>query len=226
MDEHSDFDQSNITRPPRVEEIVSWVERVTRRSLGDVRIHDSAQAGALTRRLGARAFAAGRDIYVRPELLRPLTRENAALLAHELYHVAEQSGEVAAPELQADTSMPLLRPSPSYTRSHFGYSAPQHPTGALQPSPPSMVASTPGGPMAVQRQTAQGVPLQRALGATSGGLSGSEAAAEAVAGAVTQQTRDRESKQAAPPPDPEAIADLVYRQIAYELLLDRERGIL
>src|SRR5438309_1233498 len=100
MDEHSNFNQNDDAISPGIDEITAWLERVTRRSLGDVRIHDSEQAGELVRRLGARAFTAGRDIYVRPELLRPLTRENAALLAHELYHVAEQSGEVTAPEAE------------------------------------------------------------------------------------------------------------------------------
>ncbi len=79
-----------------------WLARIRRRSLGDVRIHDSAQAGDLARRLGARAFTVGRHIYVRPDLASPATPEGDALLAHELWHVAEQSGA---------TEMPLLRPS-------------------------------------------------------------------------------------------------------------------
>ena len=79
-------DESNLT---------PWIERLIGRSLGDVRIHDSSQAGTLAGRLGARAFAVGRDVYVRPELLRPLTPRSVALLAHELTHAAEQSG--AAP---------------------------------------------------------------------------------------------------------------------------------
>jgi len=79
-------DESNLT---------PWIERLIGRSLGDVRIHDSTQAGALAGRLGARAFAVGRDVYVRPELLRPLTPRSVSLLAHELTHAAEQTG--AAP---------------------------------------------------------------------------------------------------------------------------------
>ena len=79
-----------------------WLERETWRYLGDVRIHDSHQAGELARRLGARAFTVGRDIYVRPELVRPMTRRSASLLAHELYHVAEQTGTASgAPDLRA-----------------------------------------------------------------------------------------------------------------------------
>src|SRR5215212_10081476 len=81
----------------------SWLERMTGRSMGDIRIHDSAQAGDLARRLGARAFTVGRDIYVRSELVNSGTPEGKALLAHEATHAAEQTG--AAP-----SDMPLLRP--------------------------------------------------------------------------------------------------------------------
>src|SRR5687768_13174499 len=81
-----------------------WLERLARRSLGDVRIHDSRQAGELARRLGARAFTVGRDVYMHPELASPRTPESEALLAHEMYHVAEQSG-------LSTGEMPLLRPS-------------------------------------------------------------------------------------------------------------------
>lgn len=194
-----------------IKQVLSWVERVTRRSLGDVRIHDSEQAGQLVRRLGARAFTAGRDVYVRPELLRPFTRESGALLAHELYHVAEQSGEVAT----SQAGLPLLRPMPSHARGHSGHSVSGH-----RPSAPVSRASTPGVGLATQRQATQNVTVQRA---TSGGLSGSEAAAEAVQAVAQQaQQREKESKQA--PPDPELVADLVYREMARQLILDRERG--
>lgn len=84
----------------------AWLKRLAGR-MGDARIHDSSQAGELARKLGARAFTAGRDIYVQPELLRPFTPESAALLEHELFHVAEQTGMAGA----ATQEMPLLRPS-------------------------------------------------------------------------------------------------------------------
>jgi hypothetical protein len=80
-----------------------WLEKVRRRSLGDVRLHESSQAGELARRLGARAFTVGRDIYAQPELVKSHNPQGAALLAHEMTHVAEQTG--IAPE-----AMPLLSP--------------------------------------------------------------------------------------------------------------------
>src|SRR5689334_5459461 len=67
--------------------------------LGDVRIHSNSLAEELTRRLGARAFTMGRDVYVRPELLRAGDAQSQALLAHELFHVGEQTG--------ANVDMPL-----------------------------------------------------------------------------------------------------------------------
>ncbi len=200
----NDFGQNDDAESPRLQDIISWLERVTRRSLGDVRIHDSEQAGQLARRLGARAFTAGRHVYVRPELLRPLTHESAALLAHELYHVAEQSGEVAVSEQQV--AMPLLRPSLAHTRAQTGYSESAYTMSASPSAAPAM-------------------PVQRVATTTSGGLSASETTAEAVAGAVAQQTRPSSGKRKqAAPSDPEVIADLVYAQIARELILDRERG--
>src|SRR5947209_1030937 len=79
--------------------VPAWVQRLIGRALGDVRLHDSTQAGDLAARLGARGEAAGRHVYVRPELLRPRTPHAAALLAHELTHAAEQTGAPALPPL-------------------------------------------------------------------------------------------------------------------------------
>lgn len=205
MDDEQNINDSAVS--PSTQDIVSRLERITRRSLGDVRIHDSEQAGELARRLGARAFTAGRHVYVRPELLRPLTPEGAELLAHELYHVAEQSGE----GVTSEAIMPLLRPS----------SPPRGGRGSSERT--SAGAGMTGGSTAAgQRKAAPSANLsvQRAV---SGGQSSSEATAEAVAGAVGQQPSNKKRKPA--PPDPEAVAEIVYRQIVQELLLDRERGV-
>ena len=126
-------------------------ERLARRigrPLHDIRIHDTAQAGELASRLGARAFTVGRDIYVRPELLRPPTPdpEGIALLAHEVVHALQQSGA-------AHLAMPLLRPS----------------------APPAPVPTAPasGSPPAPHAHAA--LPVQRAV---SGSLPAAEAPAE------------------------------------------------
>jgi hypothetical protein len=94
----------------------TFLERLMGRTMSDIRIHSGGQAGDLARRLGARAFTVGRDIYVRPELVEPMTPEGEALLAHEMSHVMEQSGREAP-------DMPLLRPESGGASAHFGHSA-------------------------------------------------------------------------------------------------------
>ncbi|HEX9990202.1 MAG TPA: DUF4157 domain-containing protein [Chloroflexia bacterium] len=155
-----------------------WLEKVRRRSLGDVRLHESSQAGELARRLGARAFTVGRDIYAQPELVKPHTPQGAALLAHEMTHVAEQTG--VTPE-----AMPLLTPPARHSSQA----------------------------MALQRQA-----VQRA----SEGETSSEARAEAAEAEAMRQAQDGKDKK--PPPDPEAVANLVYDLMVREMMRDQDRG--
>jgi hypothetical protein len=65
----------------------SYFERRLGADLDGVRLH--AETGA-ARRLGARAFAAGRDIGFAPGEWRPETAEGRRLLGHELAHVIQQ----------------------------------------------------------------------------------------------------------------------------------------
>ncbi len=131
----------------------AWIRRMAGDGQ-DVRIHDSAQAGELVRRLGARAFTAGKDVYIRPELVRPMSREGASVLAHELFHVAEQTGRPAP-------AMPLA-------------SGAGRAQGTLHTNSP---AST---PQPVQRQVALSV--QRTEGATSASEAGAERHEDATRG--------------------------------------------
>jgi Domain of unknown function (DUF4157) len=110
MDEQYDYRELDGLEEQPPDSLGGSLLDQVRHRLGDVRIHDGGLAGDLTRRLGARAFTVGRDIYVRPELLRPMTPQSEALLAHELFHVSEQTG----------VDMPLLRPSPSVSGSAVG----------------------------------------------------------------------------------------------------------
>ncbi len=59
--------------------------------LSGVRVHTSPEADALNRRLGARAFATGQDIFFRTGAYDPHTTAGQELIAHELAHVAQQS---------------------------------------------------------------------------------------------------------------------------------------
>ncbi len=54
-----------------------------------VRVHTDAAAGESALALGARAYAAGRDIVFAPGHYAPETSTGRELLAHELHHVAE-----------------------------------------------------------------------------------------------------------------------------------------
>jgi len=141
----------------------SWLERLKGRSLGDIRIHDSAQAGELARRLGARAFTVGRDIYVRSELVDAKTPEGEALLAHEVTHAVEQSGGSAS-------DMPLLRP-------HIHRGATSGGSGVS------------GGGLPVQRASAGGT----TGGGVPASLASSEVTAEAVEASSLQSARLREA---------------------------------
>jgi hypothetical protein len=65
--------------------------------LSNVRIHRDAEATDSAQALGAQAFNIGRDIAFGPGRYAPETVEGSRLLAHELTHVLQQSGE-RAPE--------------------------------------------------------------------------------------------------------------------------------
>lgn len=60
-------------------------------SLTEVRIHTDEHAQSWCRRLGARAFTVGDDIFFAANRFAPGTREGIHLLAHELTHVLQQA---------------------------------------------------------------------------------------------------------------------------------------
>jgi hypothetical protein len=63
--------------------------------LGDVRVHDGAEADALARSVQARAFTVGSDLFFAEGEHRPGTAAGDRLLAHELTHVVQQRGAPA-----------------------------------------------------------------------------------------------------------------------------------
>lgn len=64
-------------------------ERLFDQDLGDVRIHDNAEANELAMTLQTQAFSTGRDIFFAQGVYRPDTASGARVLGHELTHVAE-----------------------------------------------------------------------------------------------------------------------------------------
>ncbi|MFI2758902.1 DUF4157 domain-containing protein [Streptomyces echinatus] len=72
--------------------------------LGDVHLHDDAEAAELASLLGARAFTSGNDIFFNSGEYNPSTPDGYELLAHELTHTLQQSagpsqGRAVAPGL-------------------------------------------------------------------------------------------------------------------------------
>jgi hypothetical protein len=66
------------------------------RSFGDVRVHTDPTATTLAKDLKARAFTVGNDVAFAPGEYQPGTLIGDALIAHELAHVAQQSGAQSA----------------------------------------------------------------------------------------------------------------------------------
>ncbi|WP_448071464.1 eCIS core domain-containing protein [Georgenia yuyongxinii] len=60
--------------------------------LGHVRVHDDAQAAGLSRRVSARAFTTGSDIFFGAGEFAPGTADGERVLAHELAHVVSEPG--------------------------------------------------------------------------------------------------------------------------------------
>ena len=68
----------------------SFMEPRFKADLSGVRIHTDAKAENLTTRLGARAFAYGRDIFFNAGQFQPDTPDGMELIAHELTHTIQQ----------------------------------------------------------------------------------------------------------------------------------------
>lgn len=62
--------------------------------LGSVRVHADAQAGALAKRVGAKAFTLGQHVFFAAGQLRPQSQGGMRLLAHEVAHTLQSSGGV------------------------------------------------------------------------------------------------------------------------------------
>jgi hypothetical protein len=81
----------------------AYFERRLGADLSAVRVHPESSAAT---RLGARAFAAGRDIGFAPGRWQPSSSEGRRLLGHELVHVVQQGAQGAAVQLQEDEKTP------------------------------------------------------------------------------------------------------------------------
>ncbi len=89
-----------------------------------VRVHTDAQAAQLADEASAQAFTTGRHIVFGAGQFKPGTPEGAALMAHELTHVAQQSGTNSG-----EAGATQLEPKPG-----------KKGIGAAQPSEPVVIA--------------------------------------------------------------------------------------
>lgn len=172
------------------------MEALLGRDLGEVRIHDTQQAGEIAHRLGAEAFTIGPRIFAAPEGLAPGTPKGEALLAHELTHFVQQT-------------QPRNK-------------APVQPQGPRGPTLPLTADSSPqDGGKGLSNQGPPGpLPLQLAAEVPPTEPDAMEAQALAVEGA----TREGAAERARPANiDPQEIADRIYRLMQDDLRLERER---
>lgn len=167
-------------------------------NLKDVRIHETKQAGELARELQAEAFTIGADIFTAKGKLNTTTRENRGLLAHELTHVIQQTHPQHV--LRSSNSIgleSLQMPGEKGLSEIAGNAELPHPALQLAPIGPFQ----------------------------SGGSSTGEAM-EAEAQTAEQAARGEEeslSRSQTPAVDAEEIAEIVYRLMQQELLLERDR---
>ena len=74
-----------------------------------VRIHANAVAEQSAQELNANAYTVGHDIVFAANRFSPATQEGRRLIAHELTHVVQQSGNTM---LQRDLALPTTNPNP------------------------------------------------------------------------------------------------------------------
>ena len=77
-------------------DVRSKMEGLFGNSFGDVRVHDDPASAETASQLNANAFTVGKDIYFGAGQHDPSSPDGKHLIAHELAHVAQNHGEVAA----------------------------------------------------------------------------------------------------------------------------------
>lgn len=69
------------------------MEQALGADFGSVRVHADAAADRISRSINARAFTTGQDVFFREGTYDPGSSAGRGLLAHELTHVVQQSGD-------------------------------------------------------------------------------------------------------------------------------------
>ncbi|HVG96861.1 MAG TPA: DUF4157 domain-containing protein [Chloroflexota bacterium] len=170
-------------------------ERYARRlgfDVGGAALHQGAFAARLTGALGAAAVTAGGHVAGAEAALDPQTPAGAALLGHELTHVAQEVDPAAARGPALTLRPPVLAQRPR--------ARPASPTAAPMTAPPFSAPTATASP-------APGPSVQRApTGAGDG-----EAAALSTELSILQASPQGGARRATP--DPERLAELVYQRL-------------
>ncbi|ACK71226.1 hypothetical protein PCC7424_2819 [Gloeothece citriformis PCC 7424] len=78
---------------PLGNEVRAFMEPRFGADFSQVRIHDNSSANQMNQSIQAQAFTHGKDIYFNAGKYNPSSNEGKTLLAHELTHVVQQTGE-------------------------------------------------------------------------------------------------------------------------------------
>ena len=196
----------------------SEMESLLGRDLKEVRIHDGGQAAALARRLGAEALAVGKHVLGPPGKLATGTSEGAALLAHEMTHVIQQT---QPPEVAPATQLQrVLAPSSvsRWWRRPASEACPEVPD-VPRPTGSELEGSVAGGGIRRARPGhTQSESVQRRSDEVQARVS--ERAAREMIQTKTERARGPGGAGA----NATAVANAVYRLMLRDLALERERG--
>lgn len=166
--------------------------------LKDVRIHETKQAGELARELQAEAFTIGADIFTTSGKLNTPTRENRGLLAHELTHVIQQTHPQPVLRISDNEGLESLRMPGGKGWSEIAGNA---------DLPYALLQLAPIGPF-----QSEGSSITEEM----------EKVARTAEQAV-QREEEGSNRSQTPAVDAEEIAEIVYRLMQQELLLERDR---
>jgi hypothetical protein len=72
--------------------------------VSDVTIHTDSQADKVSRKLGAKAFTTGKDVFFRDGAYDPHSQDGQKLIGHELTHVVQQ-GQNRVPTVQGKVTV-------------------------------------------------------------------------------------------------------------------------
>jgi hypothetical protein len=104
------------TGSPLPTRVRGYMEKRFGADFSNVRIQASREAADLNRQVNAQAFTYGQDIYMGAGKYRPETKDGQKLLAHELTHVVQQTGDSVQRKAQRKPIAVSHAPAPTVQR--------------------------------------------------------------------------------------------------------------